>query len=78
MAREDKASLDCGQNLCQLHNTITASNQQDRSREKETVLSPYLLDNFKKTSRIYNGQDADQYIVLVKAFIEDASHNAPI
>lgn len=77
MAREDKASLDCGQNLCQLHNAITASNQQDRSREKETVLSPYLLDNFKKPL-VYVMVKMLINIVQVKAFIEDASHNAPI
>ena len=68
MAREDKASLDCGHsNWCQLHNTITASTQQERSREEATkkslkikrVLSP-TLDNFKKPP-VYTGQDVDQY-----------------
>ena len=64
---------------------ITPSNQQERSREKETkkplkikrVISPTLLDNFLKPP-VYTGQDADMIdVVLVKAFIEDASHRVP-
>lgn len=47
----------------------------EKAAKNKTGVKSLSIKQFLETSRIYNGQDADQY-VLVKAFIEGASHNA--